>query len=291
MFDAFFVSDLHGRASRYRALEAAIVREAPRAVFFGGDLLPSPIAALAHDVLDPSDFVDDVIGAGLLRARDALGARYPSVFVIPGNDDAGADVVRFETLERAGLVHCAHARALPLGAFRVYGYGCVPPTPFALKDWERYDVSRFLDPGALAPEEGFHTVPFEPHAIRLATIARDLEVLAKDDDLARAVFLFHAPPHGTCLDRAALDGKMVDHVPLDVHVGSIAIRRFILRRQPWLTLHGHVHESARLTGSWRTTLSRTIALGAAHDGPELALVRVDLDAPDTATRELIPVED
>ncbi len=45
--------------------------------------------------------------------------------------------------------------------------------------------------------------------------------------------------------------RMVDHVPLDVHVGSIAIRRFIEARQPLAALHGHVHESARLTGAWR----------------------------------------
>ena len=79
----------------------------------------------------------------------------------------------------------------------------------------------------------------------------------------------------------------MDHVPLDVHVGSIAIRRFIEARQPRLTLHGHVHESARLTGSWQDRIGRTVCLSAAHDGPELALVRFDLDRPEEATRELL----
>ena len=79
----------------------------------------------------------------------------------------------------------------------------------------------------------------------------------------------------------------VEHVPLDVHVGSIAIRRFIEERQPLVTLHGHVHESARLTGSWRDRIGRTHLFSAAHDGPELALVRFDLEDPASATRELI----
>ena len=35
--------------------------------------------------------------------------------------------------------------------------------------------------------------------------------------------------------------KMIDYAPLDVHVGSIAVRRFIESRAPYLTLHGHVH--------------------------------------------------
>ena len=76
-------------------------------------------------------------------------------------------------------------------------------------------------------------------------------------------------------------------MPLDVHVGSIALRQFIEARQPLVTLHGHVHEAVRLTGAWRVRLGRTWALGGAHDGPELALVRFDPDDPASATRELL----
>jgi hypothetical protein len=56
-------------------------------------------------------------------------------------------------------------------------------------------------------------------------------------------------------------------------------------------LHGHVHESARLTGEWRDQLGRTHCLSAAHDGGELALVRFDLESPGQATRALIPPPD
>ena len=79
---------------------------------------------------------------------------------------------------------------------------------------------------------------------------------------------------------------MIDHVPLDLHVGSIAVKRLIESRQPMITLHGHVHESARLTGSWKERIGRTHAFSAAHDGLELALIRFDPESPDTATREL-----
>jgi Icc-related predicted phosphoesterase len=79
----------------------------------------------------------------------------------------------------------------------------------------------------------------------------------------------------------------VDHVPLDVHVGSIALQRFIAARQPLLTLHGHVHESARLSGSWQDRIGRTHLFTAAHDGPELALVRFDPENLDGATRQLL----
>ena len=163
----------------------------------------------------------------------------------------------------------------------------MPPTPFVLKDWERWDVSRHLEPGCVSPEEGLRTVPADPSEVRYGTIARTWPRSPARTDLARAVMLFHAPPHETDLDRAALDGRIFEHVPLDVHVGSIAIRRFIEDRQPLVTLHGHVHESARLTGSWRDRIGRTWCFSAAHDGPELALVRFDLEDPASATRELV----
>ena len=130
-------------------------------------------------------------------------------------------------------------------------------------------------------------MPVPEAETKWGTIAGDLEALAGQADVSRAAFLFHAPPYRSALDRAALDGRTVDHAPVDVHVGSIAVRRFVEARQPLLTLHGHVHESARLTGAWQDRIGRTVCLSAAHDGPELALVRFDLERPAEATRELL----
>jgi uncharacterized protein len=272
-----FVSDLHGRPSRWRAFCRAIERDAPRAAFVGGDFLP-PTAA--------DRFLDDA-RAALEDVRGRLGASYPRVFLILGNDDPRACEADVIAAGDGGLWEYAHGRAIAWDAWRVLGYACVPPTPFQLKDWERYDVSRFVDPGCVSPEEGRRSVAVDAHEIRHATIARDLDVLAPDGALADTICLFHAPPYRTALDRAALDGRFVDHAPLDVHVGSIAIRRFIESRQPAVTLHGHIHESARITGRWLDRLGATVAISAAHDGDELALVRFDPARPAEATRELI----
>ena len=284
-----FCSDLHGRRDRYEKLFQAIESECPSGVFLGGDLLPELLAAFGGDGDGDGDgdFVEHFLAAGFERLRERLGGDYPRVFLILGNDDFRAVEPALEDAEARGLWSYAHDRRLELGGFDVYGYSFVPPTPFLLKDWERYDVSRYVDPGCVSPEEGRRSVAIDPREARLETIQKDLERLAAAADLSRSVFLFHAPPYQTKLDRAALDGKAVDHVPLDVHVGSIAVRRFIEVRQPLLTLHGHVHESARLTGAWQDRINRTLMLSAAHDGPELALVRFELERPEAATRRLI----
>jgi len=284
-----FVSDLHGRSDRYRSLFRAILEERPQAVFIGGDLFSLlPIAeADAHDT--PLGDLDGFIIPSLLKLRSDLGEAYPDIYVILGNDDGAAIEPDIRELEMQGLWKYTHMRRIEIGAgFLVYGYNYIPPTPFQLKDWERYDVSRFVDPGCVSPEEGWRSIPTPENGIRYSTIKQDIEDLAGDEDQSRAIWLFHTPPHDTLLDRAGLDGKMVDHAPVDVHIGSIAVRRFIEKRQPLLTLHGHVHESAKLTGSWRDEIGRTVMFNGGHDGGELSLIRFDTENLDAATRELVP---
>ncbi len=253
----------------------------------GGDIFPSGSLLPANLERTYDDFIHEYLVPEFERVRRSLGERYPRVFVILGNDDGRLYEPAMIEASDSGLWEYAHGRQIQFENYVIFGYAYVPPTPFLLKDWERYYVSRYVDPGSVSPEEGWRTVPVTPQEAKYSTIQEDLTKLGQDVPLGNAIILFHSPPHKTKLDRAALDGKKIDHVPLDPHVGSIAIRRFIENRQPMVTLHGHIHESARLTGSWRDQLGRTHMLSAAHDGPELALVQFDPDAPSQAVRRLI----
>jgi uncharacterized protein len=285
-----FASDLHGRVARYVALVAIVEAERPTTVVLGGDLLPHGLDRRWAVGRSGGEFLDGFLLPELRKARQRLGSSWPTWVVILGNDDERIYESTVVAAQTEGLWTYAHNRVVEVGGRTVLGYACVPPTPFQLKDWERYDVSRYVDPGCVSPEEGRLTVDVAPDDLRYGTIAKDLESLAGGRDLSDAVVLAHAPPYRTALDRAGLDGQQVDGAPLDVHVGSIALRRFLEDHQPRLGLHGHVHESARLTGRWRDRVGDTPVLTAAHDGAELALIRVDPAEPDAAMRELIKVE-
>jgi uncharacterized protein len=263
-----------------------MVKERPAAVFLGGDLLPRGFSGIRGNVAPP-DFVGDFLIPSFTRVRDALGDSYPAIFVIPGNDDPRCLEAGFVDAAAQGTWQYVQGRKVAFKNYCIYGYAFVPPTPYHLKDWERYDVSRYVGPGCVSPEEGRRSVAVAEHEVKWGTIKQDLAIMAGEDDLDCGIFLFHTPPYDTDLDRAALDGKSYEHVLLDLHVGSIAVKRFIDERQPLLTLHGHVHESTRLTGVWKVQIGRTICINAAHDGPELALVRFDPGSPGTATRQLI----
>jgi Icc-related predicted phosphoesterase len=285
--NCFFVSDLHGHLDRYRKLFAAIVSELPAAVFIGGDILPSGLMMSMAAERGQVDYINDFLIPKFSMLKEQLGDAYPRVFIILGNDDGRFEEVSMLNGTTYGIWQYIHNRREKYGNHTIYGYANIPPSPFLLKDWERYDVSRYVDPGCVPPNEGHRTVPITEHEAQYSTIKGDLDQLTGAADLSNAIFLFHTPPHDTNLDRAALDGKTIDHVPLDVHIGSIAVRRFIESRQPLLTLHGHVHESASLTGSWHERIGNTYSFSAAHNGSELALIRFDLNNLNDANRELI----
>lgn len=287
MSDFIFVSDLHGYQDRYQKLFTLIAAEKPDAVFIGGDILPggSMLSVTLEGISE--DFINRYLIPEFQKLRQRLNDKYPAIYIIMGNDDPRFEEASLLSGAAKGLWHYIHNRRVHFERYTIYGYSYVPPTPFRLKDWERYDVSRFVDVGSVSPEDGYYTIPVKEYEKRWTTIAKDLQELTSDQDLSNGIFLFHAPPYQTKLDFADLSGKMIDYVPMDVNIGSIAIKRFIDHEQPLITLHGHVHESSRISGEWRDRIGRTYLFSAAYDGPELAVVRFNPEQPEAAVRDLI----
>jgi len=281
--NCYFVSDLHGIQERYEKLIRQVKLKKPGALFIGGDIFPNFYPKMKFDY---NDFVFDFLVPLFQDLKTGLRDDYPQIFLILGNDDPKMEEPKIIHGQKLGLWQYIHNQKTKLGKYDIYGYANIPPTPFIFKDWERYDVSRYVDPGCIHPTEGKKTVD-DGVDMEYSTIQKEIELLVNNDDLSNAVFLFHSPPYQTKLDRAALDGKMFDHVPLDVHVGSIAIQRFIQNKQPMLTLHGHIHESSRITGEWKEQMGKTWMYSAAYEFPNLAIVMFDLDDLSTAERIVI----
>ena len=279
MNTCLFVSDLHGKMSRYEALLKLIRKEKPDFVFIGGDLLPH---TGFHDPGRSSGirFISDFLIRKFTALKNKTECNYPEIFLVPGNDDPKFLFDLIAEGEEAELWRNIHNRCVVTGKYRFYGYACVPPTPFKIKDWERYDISKELGQGCIAPADGYHSMPpgFDPET---NTIESEIQVLIKDDNLEFGVFLFHSPPFNSLLDQAEIDFNKV------IPAGSKAIRNFIEEKKPYITLHGHIHESVRITGEWKQFFGHTSSFSAAHDGPELSVIKFDLHDPHSATRRLI----
>lgn len=288
MIPCIFVSDLHGEKTSYEKLFRYIRDNKPYAVFIGGDILPgSDLVKFRNGSIESSFFTTSIIPE-LIKLRNVKNGHITKFFFILGNDDPAVFEKELIDADSIGLIHYCHNKVIEFKGYYIAGYNYVPPSPFQLKDWERYDLSRYVDPGCVAPGNGILTVPRPENISKYSTINDDLSRLSETiTDHSRCIALFHTPPYRTVLDRAALDGKMIDHAPLDVHVGSIAVKNWIKMHTPYITLHGHIHESTTLTGKWMDIINNTFSFQAAHNGKELSIIIFNPEEPIKAERCLI----
>jgi uncharacterized protein len=144
-----------------------------------------------------------------------------------GNDDIWEidDII-----EQSPCVNFGEAKVIDIGGFYLASMGWTNPTP-----WNTFRE---------APEDVLAT--------------KIDEVVSQIPDMSRAIFNFHAPPYGTGLDEApALDENLrpTHGGAVMKPVGSTAVRAAILKYQPALGVHGHIHESKGVK-----KLGRTLAM-------------------------------
>jgi len=141
-----------------------------------------------------------------------------------GNDDIWEidDII-----EQSPCVSFAEGKVIDLGGFQLVSMGWTNPTP-----WDTFRE---------APEP---------------ELATKIEaVVSQVPDMERAIFNFHAPPYGTGLDEApALDANLrpMHGGAVMKAVGSTAVRDAIMKHQPMLSVHGHIHESRAIKKMGRT---------------------------------------
>lgn len=181
-------------------------------------------------------------------ADDKLNGAGLRCYVCPGNDDS-AEID--EVIRRSARVELAEGRVIELGdGFSMISTGWSNVTP-----WKT-----------------FRECSEEEMADKIEAMATRLP------DPGRAVFNFHCPPYGSGLDEAPqLDAylNVKDAGRALVPVGSTAVRDAILKYQPPLSLHGHIHE-----GKGATRVGKTLAInaGSLYEQGILQGAVVELDA-------------
>ncbi|MFZ5854162.1 MAG: metallophosphoesterase family protein [Chloroflexota bacterium] len=171
----------------------------------------------------------ETLRSWLRLADERLRGTGIRALIMPGNDDGWyVD----DVLSESAQVVNSDGRVIDLGEYQVLGFGPSNRTP-----WHTH---RELD---------------EPE------IAARLETLQRQVDPAKPlVVATHVPPWGTGIDvapklREDLSVVIQGGEPVMVPVGSTAVREFVERTQPILSLHGHIHESRGAT-----RLGRTLAI-------------------------------
>jgi len=273
-----YATDLRGQARLYRQLLFIVGREDVKTLILGGSLFAyqagSDLAEKQRQFLERTfiPVLDDILDVGDVR-----------VLIHPGNQD-----LRHPTLNAVRKwtrLHPHRAELIDDGLFKmalsvsVSAYPYVPPTPCPVKDWEKWDdeqsmsiPSSFLEGMASAESGGLAPVMLSSTGAA-DTMRGDLEARALGLEQLRFVFVCHAPPSDTGLDLH----------DVGEHAGSKAVRAFLERTQPLVSLHGHLSESPRLSNKFAERIGNTLAVnpGQVQEGEDgtCSYVVFDIDDP------------
>lgn len=315
MMQAVAVTDLHGNIRLYELLLRVADLWKLTSIFITGDLAPS---ALQGQLKGSVPLTNENQGVAIQKAffteqfiplfsSFLLEHRHADIYVIMGNDDRRANEPLLEAFDQEmPNFHLVNDRLIELRdshqkqAFFpgevlllwVVGYPYVPPGGCLLMDWVKYENRIKLRPEGMDPTTDIYevgiTTDVRGHGSTIADDLDDFEnYLLKNGRTDRGVVynpsqtihLFHAPPYNTPLDWTTPRGRY-NYLPLSDHVGSVEVRRFIERVQPYLVLSGHCHESV-VTGDYKVDLGETRCVnpGSQTHLDVLSLVQFDLYHP------------
>lgn len=272
-FRFVFATDLHGIEIHFLRLFRFVRDRGVRCVVLGGDLCPTGAAHGDFKQMQQSQrrFLKEFF---LNQIRDLL-SEIPDLqcLVIMGNDDFGANLDLLIEAEERGLLTVIHQKAVRIGDFQFLGYSHIPPTPFLIKDWEKYEnANRIIEPIAIPPEDGYYSIP----SPEKTTMADDLLLFTNKVQERKTIFVSHCPPYRTLLDQSLTDRYFFEGLRLDKHLGSIAIRDFIESAQPFVSLHGHIHESTSISGKFYDRIGNCLCFNGAFFVDDAAATEIIL---------------
>ncbi len=127
-----------------------------------------------------------------------------------------------------------------------------------------------------------------PRDITEEALSEKIDVLARQiKNMDRAIFNIHVPPYDSGIDQAPKlteDLKVVvssTGEPVMLPVGSTAVRDALLKYQPMLGLHGHIHESKGFRKMGKTTI---VNPGSEYGEGILRGAIIELDSKKGVTR-------
>lgn len=273
-------ADLHGNKEQFTRLFKHSLHNGA-AIIVSGDITPKD--PHLRTVKDQRKFIKDFLIPQIKQFhRD--NNMICHIFLIMGNDDFKANYTYLKKHENGYIV--LDEKPTKWGEFNLSGYSYVPYSPFIYKDWEKADLldkketdrKDIVLEGVRSTERGLI-----PHKISLHDredcIEKDISDIFYRVDPQKTILVAHCPPHNTALDTMAHNR----------HTGSKALAKIIRRQQPLLTLHGHIHECVKESGTFMEMIGKTVCInpGNDHRGSDLAVVEIDPLNPKNAKRIIL----
>lgn len=266
-------SDLHGSQEKYGKLLKFAIKNKVDIIDLAGDCLPGRDPLIERQgmfCMWLKDWMQQATDEGI------------HVVYILGNDDLLVmDKVMQDYTKPNPLVHWVDNEAVKIGDFIFTGMSYVKDLPYGLKDRARLDYPNDNPMDILQPPKAFLTewtdsgeaswkeMPVEKwiQYIKVIPTLYDLLHQLPVIDWEKTVLITHDPPYGIGLDVTNSEEQ----------VGSKAVLDFIELKQPYLTLHGHIHESPLRTGIWNVTVGETLCVQVGQPWSYLNAALINLD--------------
>jgi Icc-related predicted phosphoesterase len=268
-----YITDLHGDIYKYNQSHKVARKADVTMVINGGDMLPK-----SGSLFNQDKFITGFL-ANHFEQFEEQGIYY---FGFLGNDDLRIfDGLFDEVCNKFEHIENIAQRMVVIGEYSFIGMNWVCDYPFLLKDRCRMDSSEYRFPEQLGKARissgnGYETIDdWFGYARTLPTIMEELEKLPEPEDISKAIFVIHMPPSGLGLD-VCFNGR---------RVGSKSVHDFLQIRQPRLSLHGHIHESPRVSGKWHGQIGKTLCIQPGQMGG-LSYVIIDLESMEARRNEV-----
>lgn len=262
-----YFTDLHGSKWKYRKVSYLVRHYGCDIVINGGDMLPKTGNIHKKQKKFINRFLDRHFAW-----FDQNGIPY---ICMMGNDDLKAFHNDFTAvIGKYPYVHDIGLRTARIEKWYISGFNLVPDYPFGLKDWCRLDrckdsISPQWGVPCYSTREGWQDIDeWERVARSLPTIEEELSNFCLQCHNRDWITVIHAPPYNSALDRLS------DNTP----AGSRAIREFIVKSRPYMSLHGHIHESPEVSGKWKQKLGETICMQPGQSVNFFTFVVIDIES-------------
>ena len=245
-----YACDIHGDTNKYEKLFKTAQKEDIKYMVLGGDLLPKR----GIRVIIQPEFIREFFEDYFKRLKE----NNIKCILIPGNDDLEKfDIEINELCEKYSNIYNIDNKKLDIEDVSFIGLSKVLDHPFGSKN--RVLIEKNLKMQPQLSQDIYINRDTEVITISEWERYRETNIDKMEDILSslpvvdksrKTIYVLHNPPYGIGLDVCA-NG---------LQVGSKAITSFLEESNSYMSLHGHIHESPKISGLWYNKLGKTICI-------------------------------
>lgn len=245
-----YACDIHGDEYKYKKILAEAIKQKIKYLVFGGDLLPKNCSDRYNE---QKIFIEQFFNSYFTELKE----KNIKCVCILGNDDLEQlDEIFENECSKFDNVFNIDNKKADIEDISFIGLSKVLDHPFGCKDRVvieenlemQFQLSRIIYVekcrNMLSIDE------WKEYRNSIEKMENILEYLPKITEGKKGIYVFHNPPFGVGLD-VCIDKRKV---------GSKAITKFLEKSNAYMSLHGHIHESYRVTGIWKNELKSTICI-------------------------------